>query len=68
MTESTDKPKPLFWEKNFTENFRNINASLNIGMIIWNKDTNIIKSQIRKAMQDWADVLLSEILPDDLQE
>ena len=68
MTESTDKPKPLFWEKNFIENFRNNNANLNIGMIIWNKDASIIKSQIRKAMQDKADVLLSEILPDDLQD
>jgi hypothetical protein len=68
MTESTDKPKPLFWEKNFIENFCNIHASLNVGTIIWNKDANIIKSQIRKAIQDKADVVLSEILPDDLQD
>ena len=68
MTDSTYKPKALFWEKNFIENFRDNNANLNIGIIIWNKDPSIIKSQIRKAMQDKADVLLSEILPDDLQD
>ena len=59
-------PKPMFWDDNSTSEFISSNHAKKICILTWDSSEDIIFQQIRYAIDQDADIILSELLPHEL--
>jgi len=60
--------KPLFWHHSFVQDYRKSNPNQKIATLLWSPSDHLIIQQLNEAIEARADVILSELLPDELPE
>lgn len=61
-------PKPRFWLNNSIQNFDEANIGKRICFLVWSCDSRMIYQQIDFAMEQSADLIISEIYPHEVPE
>lgn len=61
-------PKPRFWLDNSIQNFDEENIGKRICFLVWSCDSRMISQQIDFAMEQSADLIISEIYPHEVPE
>ena len=66
MTE--EPPVPRFWQPNFIEDYQTANPEAQVATLTWSPDEDVIIHQLVNAIESKADIILSELLPDELPD
>ena len=66
ILKSDDNLEPKLWDKSIVKKIENDNDDKKICYLIWDPDPNQIIEQLKFAKKECAEIILSEILPDEL--
>ena len=61
-------PQLKFWDKDFLKDFENSHPNQRISIVLWSKNSSSIISQIKFAIENEIEIVLSDLLPEELPE
>lgn len=61
-------PKPRFWHEDFLKDFETNHHNQTASMVIWSENPSSIISQIKFAIENKTELVLTDMLPDELPE